>query len=413
MSDITDKIIRHKVLFQNFSYLTLLESFGLIFPLLTYPYLIRIFGKEIYGLVIYVQTIVSYLGIVINFGFNVSITKDISQNRTDKNKLRELFTGVYILKLLIAVLLFIIYVIVLSSLHINHKTLYYISYGLCLQEILFPIWFFQGMEKMKFITYISFFSRLLFLCCIFLFVKNESDYLLVPIINSLGGILTGIISIMTIKKTFDVYFVRVGYRFLKTLFVDSIPFFFSRLSSLIMERANFIIIGNTLGYAEVAIYDLAFKIINVLKTPFMLFAQVLYPNTAKSRNMELVKKSFYFSIILGVLFAMCLMFLSRVIVVFLGGTQMLAAVPLVRILGIYLPIVGCSTILGASALVVSNQIKAYNRSVIGSFIMYVILIIIVMITRQINIYTLSVIYIIDELFVALYRLYHVKKHKIF
>jgi len=42
------------------------------------------------------------------------------------------------------------------------------------------------------------------------------------------------------------------------------------------------------GYTEVAYYDLAEKLVNVMKMPFNIFNQVLFPNVSK-QNIGLVK----------------------------------------------------------------------------------------------------------------------------
>ena len=72
--------INNKKIIENFSYLSLLKFFSLLFPLITYPYLLRILGFEIYGGIIFAQSITMFIGIVINFGFNITGTKDIACN---------------------------------------------------------------------------------------------------------------------------------------------------------------------------------------------------------------------------------------------------------------------------------------------------------------------------------------------
>ena len=72
------KIRSNKVLVQNFSYLSALQIFNLLIPLITYPYLIRVVGKETYGLVVFAQAIIGYLVILTDFGFNISATREVS-----------------------------------------------------------------------------------------------------------------------------------------------------------------------------------------------------------------------------------------------------------------------------------------------------------------------------------------------
>lgn len=73
---------------------------------------------------------------------------------------------------------------------------YFIVFLSCLSEILFPVWFYQGVEKMKYITLIRFTSIFFYTVTVFIFIKNESDYLLIPLLQSLGWLLSGVISFL-------------------------------------------------------------------------------------------------------------------------------------------------------------------------------------------------------------------------
>lgn len=98
VKNISDYIYRYKTLIENFGYLTLLQICNLLIPLVTYPYLINTLGKNLYGVIIYSQAIVSYLAIFVNWGFNISATKYISINREDSKKINEIVSVVYIVK---------------------------------------------------------------------------------------------------------------------------------------------------------------------------------------------------------------------------------------------------------------------------------------------------------------------------
>ena len=403
-------IEKYKVILANFSYLSILEIVGLLLPLLTYPYLIRVIGKDLYGVIVYSQAILAYITILINFGFNVSATKNISENRNDTKKLSEIFNSILIIKLLLSSISACLYFPFVSLyIQTEYKFLYIVSFGLCIQEILFPSWFFQGIEKMKYITFISFTVKFLFTACIFVFIKSPKDYCLIPILNSFSGILSSFMAIHIIRRRYGLKFALIPFSILKTYFMDSIPFFFSRAASVIIERSNTIIIGIYFGYGMVASFDLALKVINIMKIPFTLVAQVLYPNVAKTKNMKIVKTMLVFVGFAGVGLSILVCLFSTHIVTLLGGEALYDAIPALMILSLYLPIVGCSYILGASTLVVMNHIKEYNYSVVYSLLIYLLLVTIYIMINKVNLISLSIIYIIPELFIVLYRGYVANK----
>lgn len=196
VKNISDYIYRYKTLIENFGYLTLLQICNLLIPLVTYPYLINTLGKNLYGVIIYSQAIVSYLAIFVNWGFNISATKYISINREDSKKINEIVSVVYIVKTLLLIIVFgFLFLIFLFPEIREYKLLYIFSMWQCIYECLFPIWFFQGIEKMKYIAIFSFIGRVVFILLIFIWVTTPQDYLLVPLINGIGAIITSLIAI--------------------------------------------------------------------------------------------------------------------------------------------------------------------------------------------------------------------------
>lgn len=133
------KTSRYKIIISNLSYLSLLELLGLFFPLITYPYLIKVLGKDTYGAVVMAQSIAAYLVIMVNFGFNVSAAKDVSKKRNNHIALSHVVSSIFLLKSFIFLLVAIIYIsIILFTDIVHYKFLYLFSLGLCIQEIYFP-----------------------------------------------------------------------------------------------------------------------------------------------------------------------------------------------------------------------------------------------------------------------------------
>ena len=196
-----------KRFFSNFLSLGILQGANYIFPLITLPYLVRIIGAEKFGLLAFATTTITYFVIITDFGFNLSATREISINRDNKKKIIEIFSAVFFIKIILLFFAFFLltFFIIFFQKFKKDALVYFLTFGTVVGQVLFPIWFFQGMEKMKYITFLNIFSKSIFTFSIFVFVKEPNDYLLVPVLTSLGYIIYGIFALFIIKKNFKVW----------------------------------------------------------------------------------------------------------------------------------------------------------------------------------------------------------------
>ncbi|MCL0021152.1 oligosaccharide flippase family protein, partial [Providencia rettgeri] len=74
-----------KKLISNFSYLTAIQLVTLAVPFIYYPYIIRKYDLESYGLVVFIQSIIMLMSILVDFGFNIYGTRAASEERDNKN----------------------------------------------------------------------------------------------------------------------------------------------------------------------------------------------------------------------------------------------------------------------------------------------------------------------------------------
>ena len=85
------KIFNNRILLTNFSYLAILQIFIMLSPLITYPYLIRVVGLELNGVVVFAQSISTYLSLIINFGFNIYGVRQVALYKEDQVELNRIF----------------------------------------------------------------------------------------------------------------------------------------------------------------------------------------------------------------------------------------------------------------------------------------------------------------------------------
>jgi len=408
------KYLNYRNLIINFFYLAVLQGLSLLLPLVTYPYLIRILDVDNFGLVIYAQTIIYYFIIVINFGFNISATKQISVNRNDISKLKEIFSNVLFIKSFILLLTYFVLGIYIffSDYAKTHKLLFLYSSLMCIYDVIFPIWYFQGIEKMKYITNISLISKLIFTFLIFFVVKTKDDYFLVPLMNGIGTITAGVFSLYIIIIRHKISIVMPNLEKVKFYFFDSWPIFTSNVSIRLYISANKLVIGSILGMEKLAYYDIAEKITNLFKTPHALLSQVIFPKISKEKNIHFIKKIFNYSIIINLILMFLGIIFGKQIINIIASGKMLAAYSILIILLFSVPIVGISNLFGLQILIPFGYNKIFSKTIIISALIYLFLMVTLWLLNSINLYSISIVTIITEIIVTVIMFINCKRLKL-
>ena len=399
-------------LVENYLSLSVLQVINYLLPLITLPYLVRILGVEKFGLVMFAMAFIQYFLIFADYGFNLSATKEISVYRNNKTKVSEIFFSVMIIKSLlifIGLLIFSAIVLGFDKFSADWKV-YFFTLGIVIGNTMFPIWFFQGMEKMKYITILNITAKSIFTILIFVFIREQSDYLYVPIFNSLGYISAGAISLWIIFRNFGlkVYIPKVSIVY--GYFKNSSQFFLSRASVSLYSNSNTFIIGLFLGNAMAGYYAAAEKLFMGIRMVYTPLNTALYPYMCKAKNLKLYKRIFKYAVSVNLLICVLVFILSGFVVHFLYGEGFQISADLLRIFSVVALIIVPSILLGYPFLAALGYPRYANLSaVIGSISHLVMLILIIPI---INIYLVAVVTIITEIVVLLSRVYGIKKHRL-
>ncbi|RLD27456.1 MAG: flippase [Bacteroidetes bacterium] len=270
-----------RVIASNFMSLTILQAANYILPLIVLPFLVRILGTDKFGLVMFAQAMITFFNVIVDFGFNISGTREISLAREDKKKLSELFSSILLIKSGLIILGFILLIIIVE-LFTRFKIdaeVYYLSFGVVIGQALFPVWFFQGIEKMKFVTLINILAKVIFTVLIFLVIRNKEDYLLVPVFNSLGFIVAGLIGLIISLK--HVNYTKPKWNMVKKLFLESFSLFVSNFAVNLYTTCNVFILGIFTGNTIVGVYSSMEKLILAMKNIYVPLYQALFPWLAK------------------------------------------------------------------------------------------------------------------------------------
>ena len=403
-----------RALIFNFNYLAVLQVFQLVLPLITYPYLIRVLGAELYGVVAFANAVVVYFNVFIDFGFNISEIREISVNRDDLSQVSKTVSTVIVAKLLLTLVAFVaLFALVFFVPALKaHGWLYLASLGMLLDTALNPRFYFQAVEKMKFITLLNVGARLLFLVMIFVAVKAPEDYVLVPLLTSIGAVLSSLLGLAIMGLHYRVRFKLPSLSGLKQALVNSLPFFGSRVSVLAINKTNVVLIGSFLGYTEVAYYDLAEKLVSVMKMPFNIFNQVLYPNVSKTKNVALVVKTIRFLLGAYVLGYFLVYLGGGWAIEKLAGGDLLPAFPVLRILGVSALTELVSVFVGAPMLLAMGYKNEFNASIIWGSLFYLTWVVFLWLFGSLGLYSLTFATVASSSFIMIYRLFYCRKYKL-
>ncbi len=407
-------IYNFKGIIKNVGHLSFLKLLSILLPLATYPYLIRVLGANVYGTIIFVQSAIVYFTLVINFGFNLYGAKIVAENARDNKRLSEIFSSITIIKLfLFTVTTILLVVLILVVPKVNQLwLLFLICYIVTLEEIIFPQWYFLGVDKLKYLTAVGVISKIIFTALIFMYVKKETDDLLVPIFQGTGVLISGIISGHIIFYKEKINMIKPPFNVIKKIAAESFPLFISSSSKQIYVNANRIIIGSALGMNEVSYYDLAEKILNVIKLPVIMLVQAAFPTFSRNKKIDEINKLMTLGVSITILLMLFTYAFSSGIIELLGSKEMLNTKEILNILLLSALFVSLSQFLGNLRLVVFGHIKKFSQIMVNSVIFYLTGALVLYTTKSIDIHSLSWIAVITEIYVTSQMLLYIVRNKL-
>lgn len=366
-----------KRLIENFFSLSLLQIANYILPLITIPYLVRVLGPEKFGLVSFAQAFIQYFVIITDYGFHLTATRKISLYRNQTDKINEIFSSVFAAKIFLcflSLLLLLVVVFSIEKFRVNWL-LYFVTFGIVAGNMLFPVWLFQGMEQMKYITYINVSSKAIFTFFIFIIVKSEDHYLRVAFLNSAGYLFSGIISLYVVSTAFGIRPHIPKWVSVKEEMKDGFYVFLSFIGERLYTTSNIFILGLLTSNTAVGYYSAGERLVKALQGLFQPVSQVIYPHISYTasqsleRTLKFIRKIIYSMGGTFGLASVLLFVFSKDIVLLLYGTGFENTESVMRIMS-FLPFVGVmGNIFGTQIMLNFNMQSTFARIIIcGSLI---------------------------------------------
>ena len=268
-----------KVLVGNFLSLSTLQLAGMILPLFTLPYLIKILGFKNYGILAIANSLVAYFSSVTDYSFNITATRDVSKHRNSLKQLNLIYSKVMMVQGMFLLLsLLSIYLIVISYEPFRkHSDIFFIVATGLIGNVLIPQWFFQGIEKMKFIAIISLIVKVLFTASIFIFIKTKNDLDIYAWLISSGSIISGLIGQLILYVRFKINFILLPFKHIIQTIKSNFPVFVNQIFPLMYNNTSTFLLGFFVAENLTGIYAALKKITDLSTTLLKTISRVFFP----------------------------------------------------------------------------------------------------------------------------------------
>ena len=191
MKQLAGRLVRNPLV-QNAAALYGVQFVRKLLPLIIVPYLARTLGPSGWGVMAFTQSMAEVFVLTIEFGFNLSATREIARKRDSMQVCGSLVAGVLGAQLLLSVVGTTAILAVsrfIPLLHANPKLVIAALFYAIAQGFI-PLWFFQGMERMRLAATVEICGRIVGLMSIFLFVRTSNDAWIALFVQGVAPALT-------------------------------------------------------------------------------------------------------------------------------------------------------------------------------------------------------------------------------
>jgi PST family polysaccharide transporter len=349
--------------------LSWLQLVTYLFPIIILPYLFRVVGPEKFGLICFAQAFVQYFLILTDYGFSVSATREISLCLEDKTRVCNVISAVMTIKTILAFLSLLILctVVYFVPRFKDDWMVYALSFGVVIGNTLFPAWFFQGSESMKYTAKLNIIGEFIYAFGIFLFVHEPHDYLLVPTVTSLSALITGFLGQYILFTRFDVSFQLPKIKDLRQQMEAGWSVFVSVVAINSYTITRIFAVGLLTNNTLTGFYSIAEKIANAVQTfPLSSFTQAIFPRLSKifhknkTKAFDIMNQVQLITVIVSLIFLPLTFILAPLIVRLVCGGSYPAAILSLRFLLISVFFIA-STAFRVQFLLVCGKTDTYKR----------------------------------------------------
>ena len=358
-------------LLKNIFSLGTVQLVNYVFPLITVPYVSRIIGPESYGIINYATAFIAYFTLLIGYGFDLTATRKIARNPDDNVYVSRVFSQIVnarILLFLISVLFFLICILVVEPLRNNiYVTL--IIFVSTISVVLVPQYIYQGKQQLSIFAFLNFLKGLISTILVFVLIKTRSDYVILPAINVMVGLLGSVLLLIYACRKFNLTYQWVKMKDTFRLLYDEKVIFISTVVISLYTTTNTVVLGLFVPAAEVGYFTVSLSLLNVISSVISIpFSSAIFPYVGnafannREAGLEVIRKILPLISYLTLFAGIVLFVFAPLIIHVFYGNQFHNAVISFRIM-VFTPfVISMSNVFGIQTMLNLNMDKTFFKA---------------------------------------------------
>lgn len=311
---------------KNFIYNLSITLAQYVAGLIVFPHVSRCLGVELMGKTSFATNVVAYFSLFALLGASVVGAREVAICRDDFRKRSAVYSSVMAVILVLSMISLVamtVSVFLIPKFYDCRLLLLIGSFSLIFTSLQIE-WLYQGIQKFEYIAKRSILVKAIYCISIFLFVKDQSDYLIYYSLTVFSVVLNGIINLLYSRRYVKFSLNEVQFKkFLKPICMFGV----NKVLISMYTTVNVLYLGIVCNDVEVGYYSTANKLFAILLGVISAFTTVILPkmsSMAAEKNMNdfnaLVSKSF--SLILSVSIPICIggIVLAQDIIQLLAGS---------------------------------------------------------------------------------------------
>jgi PST family polysaccharide transporter len=368
-----------KQILKNFASLMTIQIGNYLIPLVQTPYLVRVLGTASFGRVGFAMAATQYIVALADYGFNLTATRKLAVCRLEGDrKVAEVFWGVIWTKAMLALIGSIVLMACIFAFpKLNQYALimypfFFWAWG----TTMFPVWYFQGIEKMGTMTAVNMTAKVLVLPLTLIFIHKPSDGFLYAAIFSAVYFIAGLIGIYVAVKEVRFFFPPKPRQIWEELHTGA-SMFAAMVGYNIYSNTNAVIIGLTVGDVAVGLFVGAEKFLRAALGILGPVHSAIYPRlsasavSSKKGTASAIKTLLKWEAPVAAIISVAMIAMAPLIISVFLGKKFEASVLLLQIMSPVFFCTAVSSIFGTLTLLPFGEQKAFTKILIGAAVLHI------------------------------------------